>query len=413
MNFKMNGNFALKTAACALLSSFILHPSSFASDWLQFRGPSGLGYSESAKIPLKPKVDWAAKLPGRGLSSVLVIGDKVFLTTASGPRQERLHVFCLKNSDGSVLWERQLKATGRTMTQSKTCVAAPSPCSDGKRVFAIWSCNDLAAFDLDGNLLWLRGITSDYPNVSNSLGMAASPLVIGDALIVPVENDSESYTIGVDASTGRNLWKMERPKAANWSSPIAWKGEDGRTIAVLQSKEGLVGVDPNTGSRLWEYKDGASTMASSVADKSAIYATSHGITAIKPGTSGTEPEQLWRAEQMNPGTASTVAMGGKIYALNSAGVLNQAHLATGGKGWKLRLVGPFSASPVGAGHHIVAVNEKGLVQIVDTDATEGAVVASLDLKDKLTEKENILSTPSLAGPAIFVRGDGYVWKIGE
>jgi outer membrane protein assembly factor BamB len=402
----------LSVALCSL-SFVVCNFRCEASDWLQFRGPNGHGSSDSAKIPLKLKIDWAAKLPGRGLSSVLVIGDKVFVTAASGPKQDRLHVFCLKSGDGSVLWERQLKATGRTMTQQKTCVAAPSPCSDGKRVFAIWSCNDLAAFDLEGNLLWLRGITSDYPNVSNSLGMAASPLVIGDALVVPVENDSESYTIGVDAGTGRNLWKMERPKAANWSSPIAWQGADGRTVAVLQSKEGLVGVDPNTGSRLWEYKDGASTMASSVADKGVIYATSHGITAIKPGTSGAEPKQLWRAEQMNPGTASTVVMSGKIYALNSAGVLNQADVATGGKGWKLRLVGPFSASPVGAGHHIVAVNEKGLVQIVDTDAPEGAVVASLDLKDKLTDKENILSTPSLAGPAIYVRGDGYLWKIAE
>jgi len=409
---RFRSSWKLSVALCSL-SFVVCDFRCEASDWLQFRGANGLGFSESAKVPVNLKVRWAAKLPGRGLSSAIVVGDRIFLTASSGPKQERLHVLCLKNSDGSLIWERQLKATGRTMSHAKTCVAAPTPCSDGKRLFAIWSCNDLAAFDLDGNLLWLRGITTDYPNVSNSLGMASSPIVIGDAVIVPVENDSESYTIGVDANTGRNLWKMERPKAANWSSPIAWQGADGRTIAVLQSKDGLLGVDPNTGSRLWEYKDGASTMASSVADKNAIYATSHGITALQPGTSGTEPKQLWRAEQMNPGTASTVVVDGKIYALNSAGVLNQADLKDGGKGWKLRMTGPFSASPVAAGKYIVAVNEKGLVQVADAAAAEGAVVGSLDLKAQMLEKENILSTPSLAGNSIYVRGDSYLWKISE
>ena len=407
----MNGNSTLKAAACALLSSLLLQAPSSGSDWLQFRGPGGHGVSDSATVPTKLKVRWATKLPGRGLSSAIVVGDRIFLTASSGPQQDHLHVLCLKSNDGSVLWERQLKATGRTMSHAKTCVAAPTACSDGHRLFAIWSSNDLAAFDLDGNLLWLRGITSDYPNVSNSLGMASSPIVIGDAVIVPVENDSESYTLGVDASTGRNLWKMERPKAANWSSPIAWQGADGRPIAVLQSKDGLLGVDPNTGSRLWEYKDGASTMASSTADKTTIYATSHGITALQPGTAGGEPKQLWRAEQVNPGTASTLVLDGKIYAINGAGVLNQADTTDGGKGWKLRMTGPFSASPVAAGKLIAAVNEKGLVQIADTTAAEGAVVATLDLKDQMTEKENILSTPSLAGNAIYVRGDSHLWKI--
>ena len=152
-------------------------------------------------------------------------------------------------------------------------------------------------------------------------------------------------------------------------------------------------------------------MASSTADKTTIYATSHGITALQPGTAGGEPKQLWRAEQVNPGTASTLVLDGKIYAINGAGVLNQADTTDGGKGWKLRMTGPFSASPVAAGKLIAAVNEKGLVQIADTTAAEGAVVATLDLKDQMTEKENILSTPSLAGNAIYVRGDSHLWKI--
>ena len=411
--------FTRRHWSLAILSAFVIGHSSFrcnAADWPQFRGPDGTGASSDAKVPDKLRIQWTAPLPGRGLSSAIIVGDKVFITCASGPKQERLHVMCLNEADGKKIWERQLKATGRTMSHPKTCVASSTPCSDGKRIFAQWSSNDLAAFDLEGNLLWLRGLTADYANASNSLGMASSPVVAGDSLIVQIENDSESYALGIDPATGRNLWKMERPKAANWTSATVWRPE-GRTsaVAVLQSSKGLTGVDAHTGSRLWDYADGAATMASSVVTKNAIYAVSHGITALQPGNEGGEPKQLWRAEQVNPGTASPVVLGEKLYALNGAGVLVSADLKNGERGWKLRLNGPFSASPVGAGDRVVAVSETGFVQVVDVTAAEGAVVGKLELKDEMNKeaKELILATPSLHGAHIYVRSDSKLWRLGE
>ena len=402
----------MKTFSIFLFTFHLTLFTASASDWPQFRGVESTGISADARVPVTPKIHWTADLPGRGLSSPIVVGDKVFVTCASGPKQEQLHVFCFNLSDGKTIWERQLRATGRTMTQAKTCVAAPTPCSDGRRIFAIWSSNDVVAFDLAGNLLWLRGLTEDYPNVSNSIGMAASLVLIGDTVIAPVENDSESYTIGLDASTGRNLWKMERPKAANWSTPIVWHPDGKATpVAVLQSKDGLTCVDVQTGSRLWDYKEGASTMSSSVATSTAIYAASHGITALEPQGGGAEPKQLWRAEQVNPGMSSPIVLGGKLYAMNNAGVLVQVDVASGGRGWKLRLTGPFSGSPVGAGTHIVVVSEKGLVQVVDTSVSEGTVSATLELP--LTGKDLILSTPALSGGNILLRSDGHLWCIGD
>lgn len=398
-----------------LTSSFILHPSAFSSDWRQFRGPGGSGYAADAVIPSKPRIQWSADLPGRGLSSPIVVGDRVFVSCSSGPKQETLHVICFNSADGRKIWERRMKATGRTMSHPKTSVASSSPCSDGKRVFVQWSCNDLAAFDLDGNLLWLRGLTVDYANASNSLGMASSPIVLGESLVVQIENDSESYALGIDVNTGRNLWRMDRPKAANWSSAIAWtSGPKAAPVAVLQSSKGLTGVDPQTGSRLWEYSDGAGTMASSVAAKDAIYAVSHGVTALQPQANGVEPKQLWRAEQVNPGTASPVIVGDRLYAVNNAGVLNALDLRTQDRGWKPRLTGPFSASLVAAGDRIVAVNEKGLVQIVDTNAPQdSAVVGTLQLPLNEETKELVLSTPSVSGRHLFVRSDSKLWRLGE
>jgi outer membrane protein assembly factor BamB len=388
--------------------------SAFAGDWRQFRGPDSAGTAPDAQIPTKPKIDWSAPLPGRGLSSPIIVGDKVFVTASSGPKQERLHVLCFQAADGQKLWERQLRATGRTMSHPKTAIAANTPCSDGRRIFALWSSNDVAAFDLEGRLLWVRGLTVDYPNASNSLGMASSPLVIGETLVTVIENDSESYTLGLDVKTGRNLWKLDRPKVANWSSPIAWRADaSAAPIAVLQSSKGLLGIDPASGSQLWEYTDGASTTSSSVVAAGIIYAPSNGITALAPKPNGEAPTQLWRSKQINPATVSPLVLGDRIFSINGAGVVTMASRQTGEPGWKLRLAGPFSASPVGAGNRLFAVNEKGLVQIVDVTTPEGALVGQLQLPLQADTKEHILSTPSLSGRHVFVRTDSTLWRLGE
>jgi outer membrane protein assembly factor BamB len=385
-----------------------------AADWPQFRGPESTAVAPDAQIPAAPKIDWGVSLPGRGLSSPITVGKKVFVTCASGPEQERLHLFCLDTANGGTLWERQLQATGRTMTQPKNCVAASTPCSDGQRVFALWSSNDLAAFDLNGNLLWLRGLTADYPNASNSLGMASSPLVVGDTLVVMIENDSESYALGIDVKTGGNLWKIDGPKAANWTSPLPWRADSHTsTAAILQSTNGLLAVDVASGSRLWEYTEGASTTSSSVIADGVVYAAGNGVTALLPQSTDPAPKQLWRSKQINPVTISPLVLGERIYSLNGAGVLSASEIKTGTTKWKLRVTGPFSGSPVAAGNRLLVVSEKGLVQIVDTTAPEGAVVGKLQLPLKENSKELVLCTPALSGNHVFVRTDSTLWRLGE
>jgi outer membrane protein assembly factor BamB len=88
------------------------------------------------------------------------------------------------------------------MCHNKMCVATPTPASDGKRIFAFYSSNDVICLDLAGNLLWYRGLTFDYPNASNSLGMASSPVVVNDTLVVQVESDAEAFAVGLDTQTG-------------------------------------------------------------------------------------------------------------------------------------------------------------------------------------------------------------------
>ena len=380
------------------------------ADWTQFRGPGGAGFAPDAVLPtaLEPKkhLAWELALPGRGLSSPIIVGDRVFVTCASGPKQARLHVLCFRASDGVKLWERRFFATGRTMCHEKTCVAANSPATDGQRIFALFSSSDLVALDLDGNLLWLRGLGLDYPNASNSLGMSSSLVVADGTVITQIENDSQSLALGIDAAHGLNRWKLERPKRANWTSPILFRDPaSGRTAALLQSSKGLLAVDPSTGKELWNYTEGASTVPSSAASDGVIYVPSSGITALKPGAPGAPPTQLWRAGNLRPGTSSPVVIGNRLYTLNDAGVLTAGDVLDGKRLWQLRLKGPFSSSPVAAGPFVYVTNEKGLLQVVDTRKPEGEMVGEMDLGD------TILGTPAISGNALYLRSDGRLWKI--
>ncbi|MBL9170010.1 MAG: PQQ-like beta-propeller repeat protein [Verrucomicrobiales bacterium] len=398
----------MKLILCLTLSVSLFELGALAN-WPQFRGPQSNGTQEAFELPSKfsgaESIQWRADLPGRGLSSPIIIGDRVYVSCSSGPKQTKLHVLCFAAADGSRLWERTFVATGRTMCHEKTSVAAPTPTSDGKRIFALFSSNDLICLDLDGNLQWLRGLTRDYPNASNSLGMSSSLVVTDGVLVAQVENDSESFAAGIDVENGQNLWKLDRPKMANWCSPVILKSGSGRNLVGLQSGKGITAVSPRTGEAAWSYTEGASTVASSALSGDTIYAPSQGLTALQMSGTTEPPKQLWRAGQLRPGTASPVVLGDKLFVMKDNGVVTCAERETGKRVWELRLKGPMSATPVGAGTRLLAVNEKGLVQLVDVTKPEGEVLSELDLG------QTVLSTPSLSNGGIYLRSDQSLWKL--
>ena len=379
-----------------------------AADWKQFRGPQGNGVTTEQNLPVtlnEKNLKWSIPLPGRGLSGALVIGEKIIITCSSGITQNRLHILALNAKDGSLIWHRQFWATGRTMCHGKTSVAAPTPCSDGNKIFAVFSSNDVICLDLDGNLQWLRGLTADYANVSNSLGMSSSPLLIGSAVIVQVENDSESYTLALNQRTGINLWKLNRPKAANWTSPVRLTN----TLIGLQSKNGIDAIRAADGSKAWSYDGGASTIPSSTLHGGVLYIPSHGITALELNEADAEntPKELWQSRRLSPGTGSPVVLGDKVFTTNNAGVLTAGNLKTGERLWQTRLKGPFSATHVATATHLYCVNEAGLLQIVDTRGKEGEITGTLNLDDQ------ILGSSAVGGGAIYVRSNAKIYKISE
>ncbi len=373
---------------------------------MQFRGNDANGVTaDSAPEDLKT-IAWSVELEGRGLSGPIIVGDQVFITSSSGYRQDRLHVLSFDRQSGEKLWERQFWATGQTGCHQKMCVATPPPASDGQRVFAFYSSNDLACLDLDGNLLWYRGLGYDFPNASNSLGMSSSPVVVGDTVVVQVESDAEAFAMGLDVATGIARWKIERPRAANWTSPALLPGSNGngQRLVLLQSTKGLQAIEPATGRVVWEYNDAASTIPSATVADDRLYIPSNGITALKPVSQESTPELLWQDERLKPSTASPLAYNGKVYTVDRAGVLTCANGETSKTEWRLRLKGPFSGTPIAAGGFLYLFSEKGLGQVVDVREEKGKLADSRELEDV------ILCTPAISDGGLFVRSDQHLWK---
>lgn len=386
------------------------------ADWTQFRGPGGTGVSDEKGLPVEwslrrdkgsdkvaesKNVRWTADLPGRGLASPIVVGNRVFVTACSGYLQTRLHVLCFDALSGKKLWERQFWATGGTACHPKTNMAAPTPATDGQRIYALFATCDLICIDLDGNLVWLRTLCRDYPTATNQVGMASSPVLAGNSVVVQLETGGESFAAGIDKLTGKNRWKVERTRNINWVTPVVLAG--GKQV-VLQSGEGLTALDAISGAKLWQYEGKFSTIPSTTAGNGAIFAPGDGLTALKPPDASGKPEVLWTSNRLRCATASPVFSHDRLYALNSTGVLACAEAATGKVLWQERLKGPFSASPVIGDGKLYATNEAGATFVLQL-GEKPAIAATNEIGD------TILGSPAISGGAIFLRSDKHLYCV--
>lgn len=375
-------------------------------DWTQFRGPTGTGVSAETGIPVEWSKDkgikWTAELPGVGLSSPVVAAGRVFVTATSGPEQQQLHVLCFDAKDGKKLWERKFWSTGPTQCNKKTNMAAPTPAADATRVFALFATCDLAALDRDGNLLWYRSLARDYPTIGNNVGMAASPVLHKDTLFVALENVGESFAAAIDAKTGVNLWKHGRSAKINWTTP-AVATRAGRAEVVFQSPGDLTGYDAETGSKLWSLEGGKhTTIPSPIAADGIVYAPGGPFLALRPGNGAVE--RIWEAPALATATASPSIHKGKLYTVDSAGIVSCSDAATGKVLWKSRTKGPHSASPVIAEDRLYLLNEAGATAVLDLN-DGGKTLATNELGDPM------LASPAVSGGAIYLRSDRKLYCI--
>ena len=426
------------TAALLFSSALLAAGPADATDWPGFRGPGNRSVAAAATLPTEfggagsANVAWTAPLPGGGFSGPAVAGGRAFVTANSGFDNGTLHVLAFDGATGDRLWDRTFTATGRTGTYEPDMrVATSTPVlavgePGGERVYAQFSSNDVVCLTAGGVPVWYRGLTADYPNASNSLGMSSSPVLATAAdgsrtLVVMAENDAQSLLFGLDPLTGVSRWVAERPAKANWSSPAVLpagsKFGNAGDLVLCQGSYGLEAVDPATGAVAWRWGEGASTIASPTVanDGGLILAVSDGITALAPDGAGGVRE-AWANNRLNPSYASPVAFGGAngarfVATLTQGGILSVADLETGIEVGKARLGGEFWGTPVAVGSgedvRLVCPSKNGSVVVVrfDADGTP-EVEATNDLSD-----DGLWASPAVAGDALFVRSDSTLWKV--
>jgi len=394
------------------LSALLCVCISAGAEWKQFRGGAQSSVAVDAQLPARwtggdaGNVAWKKALPGRGPSGPIVVGNDVIVTCSGGVKQDRLYIISFDSKSGEENWRREFWATGRTASHPSSANAAPTPASDGKRIFAFFSSSDLICLDLAGNLLWYRGLAVDYPKAGNDVGMASSPLVVGDTVIVQSESQGDSFVEAVNAATGETRWHKTRDQRANWSSPTLVPASGKRpAMVLLQSPEsGLNLVQPATGDVLWTYKLKVGGIPSAAVAGDWIFVSANGLTAFKFSEGSTSPELQWDDSAMRPGNASPVVYGDGVYVMKG-GVLSAAETTTGKRKWKVRVGGSYWATPVIAGGQMYLPGYDGAVRVVDLKGKKATLTAENQMDEKFQ------GSPAISGNAIYFRSDASLWKI--
>ncbi len=388
--------------------------SSFGADWRQFRGNDNRNTSGCTGLPLVfdqktgENVAWTADLPGRGPAAPIVVGDQVFVTSSSGKKQDRLHVLAFDKTSGKCNWQRQLWATGHTVLHPFGANAQPTPASDGESIFAFYSSNDLACFDLEGNLKWFRGLAYDYPLARIDAGMSSSPLVVGPTLIVQVQNQGESFVAGIDTATGKTRWRIPRQRVAIWSSPTILRGksvshED--DLLLLQDRDSLTAHDPQTGKEVCKYEAQCHTISSATTGgEMNVYLPANGLHALRLHPIAGKFEFLWHQRRMSSSNTSPVISNGRAYTIKSSGVLVCGDASSGRVLWQLRMKGPFWATPLVTDTHLYAVNYDGAVHVVAL-GEKGELLRTCQFDGK------ILASPVAVDGAVYLRSDEHLMKV--
>jgi outer membrane protein assembly factor BamB len=389
---------------------FLLTASLPAADWTGFRGSEGLSTSAEKNLPTKwsqtEGLKWKAELPGRGLSNPAIAEGRIYVTAVTSYRERRLMVLCFEQATGKKLWERQFTATGATGCHPMTNMAAPTPVTDGKNVYALFATSDVVALDRDGNLLWYRSLVNDYPTLTNQVGMASSPVLAGGLLVVPMENAGESFLAGLDLKTGENVWKTERPRDINWVTPLATKLA-GKDTLIFHGTKDVTAYEPATGKVLWTFPaQGASTIPSSTAGGGMLFVPGGQFLALKPTKATETPEVVWRSPRLPLGFTSPVYSDGKIYGVTRIGVVCVDAL-TGNNLWQQRLEGSFAASPVLADGKLYVVNQEGATHVLDITGAKPKILTTNTLDD------TILATPAVVNGCLYLRSDKYLYCVGK
>jgi outer membrane protein assembly factor BamB len=399
-----------------------------AADWLQFRGPGGLGKSADTGLPVtwssSQGILWKTELPGAGTSSPIFVGPRIFLTAYSGYNvpgqdkgsQEQLvrHVLCLNRADGKLVWKTDVpaKLPEQAKIRDDHGYASSTPVSDGEKVFVFFGKSGVLALDLKGKILWQTSVGEQL----HEWGSAASPILYKSLVIVNAGVESESL-VALDKSTGKEVWRAGGIKES-WNVPILVKTAAGATELVMAVHGKVLGFDPDKGMELWscETKIPWYMVPSLVSEKDIVYCIGGrgggGSLAVKTGGRGDVggTHIVWRGKKGSNVSSPIVHEGHLYWASDSLPIVSCANLATGEMVYEERLLRAeqFYPSPVLADGKLFYLSRAGQTFVV-------AAKPKFELlaTNTFDERSVFNASPVIADRRVFLRSDRWLYCIGK
>jgi outer membrane protein assembly factor BamB len=390
-------------------------------------------------------VAWKTAIPGRGHSSPVVWGDRVFLTTsiegeAVPGRKAQVHlgfdlkpgyvhpdsvgidhkyalrVVALDATSGRAVWERTAyEGVMFDDRHRKNTYASPTVVTDGQFVYAFFESAGLYCYDFAGKLMWQASLGNI---IKAGLGPGTSPILYEGLIILQCDQEmgDGSSIVALDRRTGQEVWCVSRSFRRSWATPLL-VAAGGRTELVALAAEAVVSYDPATGRELWRANGVKShPIPSAVAGHGLVFATAgsqakHAL-AIRLGGSGDltdSPSVVWK---YNKGTAyvpSPILVGPYLYLMTDKGLLTCLDARTGEvqyEGGRVPVPATFTASPVAFGDRLLLTSEDGDTFFVKTGPKH-------EVLGQASVGEPVYASPALAEGKVFIRGESHLFAIGE
>ncbi|HEV3022937.1 MAG TPA: PQQ-binding-like beta-propeller repeat protein [Pirellulales bacterium] len=405
-----------------------------AGDWLGWRGPTGMGHTNARDLPLTwggktaDHVLWKAPLfddfdrirRDHNQSSPIVSGQHVVVTASYWPAGTSAkaypehHVLCFRAGDGKRLWDTRVQPGPWLLSDLRGGYTAPTPASDGQRIYVVFGSAVLAALDFQGNLLWRKEIVPHAFDVA----MGVSPVLYGDTVLLLCDQlrpEKASVLLAFDKKTGERRWARQRP-TDDWThgTPVIAR-INGKAQLLAAAAYALQGLNPETGEVHWWCGLGGGKRtgdtASPVYGSGLVYCDSGrggpGI-AVDPTGSGdvSKTHLRWKIPQVPEGFSSPLIVGPYLYRTHGPETLKCHELATGKVVYSERLVGLSPrVSPVATADGRIYFASAGKSFVVKAGPTF-TLLGTSDLGDASD------SSPAVAGDCLYLRGSRYLYCIG-
>ncbi len=296
--------------------------------WARFRGPNGSGLSTAANVPTEfgPAKNLAWKLPlPAGHSSPILLGNRIYLT---GFRGDQLSTIAIDRTKGTIVWEREAPQVKTRVIDKRNNAASPSVAVESGAVYAFFPDYGLLAYDENGKERWKLPLGP----FNNIYGMGASPVIVGDLLLLALDQSTNSHLLALDKRTGKERWRVARPEArSGHATPIVWRAPNGQDQILLPGSFLLTAYEPATGRKIWWVRGLSFEIKSTpVIAGDTIFINGYGSPENDPGRKINVPpaDEVWKTADAN---ADGVLVKGEFPKFSAAYWFGIADLDTDGK----------------------------------------------------------------------------------